>query len=545
MTQEKPFAITLDVGSSLANRTGSWRTLRPVYVNRLPPCNAKCPAGEKCRDWLFLAQSGDYEGAWKEIVEDNPFPAVMGRVCYHTCQTACNRGDLDAPVGINAVERFLGDHALKLGWKLPQPAEEKGKRILVVGAGPAGLSAAYHLRRMGYAVHVVESAEAAGGMMRYGIPKYRLPREVLDEEIARIEALGVEFEFGREVSDLAAEMKAGGYAAAFIGAGASLAHRAYIPAGDAAHIMDAVSLLRSVEASSPGEEPLLGRRVVVYGGGNTAIDVARTAKRLGSEPIVVYRRTRERAPAHAFEIEEALEEGVSMKWLSTISEAERGAIRIEKMKLDESGYPQPTGEYETIEADSLVLALGQETNLSFLSALPELKVEKGSVVVDERMMTSVPGIFAGGDVVPGDRNVTVAIGHGKRAAKAMDAWIRGEALSAKDPEDPATFEKLNTWYYADAPQKIRPQLDIVRRQTTFEEVLEGLTEENALFEARRCMSCGNCFECDNCYGVCPDNAVVKLGPGKKFRFNYDYCKGCGICANECPCGAIEMVREDI
>ncbi|KAB7662795.1 NAD(P)-binding protein [Sutterella seckii] len=545
MTQEKPFAITLDVGSSLANRTGSWRTLRPVYVNRLPPCNAKCPAGEKCRDWLFLAQSGDYEGAWKEIVEDNPFPAVMGRVCYHTCQTACNRGDLDEPVGINAVERFLGDHALRLGWKLPQPAEANGKRILVVGAGPAGLSAAYHLRRMGYAVHVVESAETAGGMMRYGIPKYRLPREVLDAEIARIEALGVEFEFGREVSDLAAEMKAGGYAAAFIGAGASLAHRAYIPAGDAAHIMDAVSLLRSVESSSPGEEPLLGRRVVVYGGGNTAIDVARTAKRLGSEPIVVYRRTRERAPAHAFEIEEALEEGVSMKWLSTISEAERGTIRIEKMKLDESGYPQPTGEYETIEADSLVLALGQETNLSFLSALPDLKVEKGSVVVDERMMTSVPGIFAGGDVVPGDRNVTVAIGHGKRAAKAMDAWLRGEMPGEKAPADPATFEKLNTWYYADAPQKIRPQLDIVRRQTTFEEVLEGLTEENALFEARRCMSCGNCFECDNCYGVCPDNAVVKLGPGRKFRFNYDYCKGCGICANECPCGAIEMVREDI
>lgn len=545
MTQEKPFAITLDVGSSLANRTGSWRTLRPVYVNRLPPCNAKCPAGEKCRDWLFLAQSGEYEGAWKEIVEDNPFPAVMGRVCYHTCQTACNRGDLDEPVGINAVERFLGDHALRLGWKLPQPAEANGKRILVVGAGPAGLSAAYHLRRMGYAVHVVESAEAAGGMMRYGIPKYRLPREVLDAEIARIEALGVEFEFGREVSDLAAEMKAGGYAAAFIGAGASLAHRAYIPAGDAAHIMDAVSLLRSVESSSPGEEPLLGRRVVVYGGGNTAIDVARTAKRLGSEPIVVYRRTRERAPAHAFEIEEALEEGVSMKWLSTISEAERGTIRIEKMKLDESGYPQPTGEYETIEADSLVLALGQETNLSLLSALPDLKVEKGSVVVDERMMTSVPGIFAGGDVVPGDRNVTVAIGHGKRAAKAMDAWLRGEMPGEKAPADPATFEKLNTWYYADAPQKIRPQLDIVRRQTTFEEVLEGLTEENALFEARRCMSCGNCFECDNCYGVCPDNAVVKLGPGRKFRFNYDYCKGCGICANECPCGAIEMVREDI
>ncbi|MDO5530487.1 NAD(P)-binding protein [Sutterella sp.] len=545
MTTEKPFAITLDVGSSLANRTGSWRTLKPVYVTRLPPCNAKCPAGEKCRDWLFHAQSGDYEGAWKQIVQDNPFPATMGRVCYHTCQTACNRHELDEPVGINAVERFLGDYALKNGWKLPAPGASTGKRVLVVGAGPAGLSAAYHLRRLGHAVHVVESAEAAGGMMRYGIPKYRLPRGVLDQEIARIAGMGVEFEFGREVKDLAAEMKAGGYDAVFVGAGAALAHRAYIPAGDAAHIMDAVSVLRSMESADADEKPLLGRRVVVYGGGNTAIDVARTAKRLGSEPIVVYRRTRERAPAHAFEIEEAIEEGVSMKWLSTISEADRGSIRIEKMELDENGYPQPTGEYETIEADSLVLALGQETNLGFLSALPDLKIEKGSVVVDEKMMTSVPGVFAGGDVVPGDRNVTVAIGHGKRAAYAISEWLGcGQALKKPD-QKPATFERLNTWYYADAPKKERPQLDLVRRQSTFEEVKEGLSEDNALFEARRCMSCGNCFECDNCYGSCPDNAVIKVGPGKGFRFNYDYCKGCGICANECPCGAIEMVREDI
>ncbi len=538
----KPFAITLDVGTSLANRTGSWRTLRPVYVNRLPPCNAKCPAGEQCQAWLYHAESGDYRHAWEKIVEDNPFPACMGRVCYHTCESACNRGELDESVGINAVERFLGDHALENGWSFKKPETKSGKRVLVVGAGPAGLSAAYHLARMGHEVCVRDGAKAAGGMMRYGIPKYRLPREVLDKEIARIVELGVKFELSREVTDLAAEMKEGGFDAVFLGVGASLARRAYIPAGDAAHVLDAVTVLRSMEGE---EQPLLGRRVVVYGGGNTAIDVARTAKRLGAEPLVVYRRTRERAPAHQFEIEEAIEEGVHMKWLSTIAHADEGEIRIEKMKLDESGRPVPTGEFETVSADSVVLALGQETNLKFLEGIDDLQMENGSVVVDGSMMTGCPGIFAGGDMVPGERNVTVAIGHGKRAARSIDAWLAGRPMPAAEERQPATFGRLNTWYYADAPKSVRPQLDLVRRQTTFDEVVQGLTEQTALFEARRCMSCGNCFECDNCYGVCPDNAIIKLGPGKKFRINYEYCKGCGICANECPCGAIDMVPESI
>ena len=538
----KPFAITLDVGSSLANRTGSWRTVKPVYVNRLPPCNAKCPAGEKCRDWLFHAESGHYEDAWRTIIEDNPFPATMGRVCYHTCEGACNRADLDESVGINAVERFLGDHALEKGWAFPKPETSSGRRVLVVGSGPAGLSAAYHLARLGHAVHVVEAAPQSGGMMRYGIPRYRLPREILDKEVARIEALGVTIEYNREVTDLAEEMKAGGYDAVFLAVGASQARNAYIPAGDASHILDAVSVLRSMEGEEP---PMLGRRVVVYGGGNTAIDVARTARRLGAEPVVVYRRTRDRAPAHAFEIEEALEEGVSMKWLSTIAQAEKGEIRIEKMKLDESGYPQLTGEYETVEADTVVLALGQQSNLSFLEKIEGLEIDRDVLKVDENFATGVPGIYAGGDMVPGDRNVTAAIGHGKRAARAIDAFLKGEVYKAPEPAAPATYARLNTWYYSDAPKTVRPQLDLIRRQTTFDEVVEGLTEENALFEARRCMSCGNCFECDNCYGVCPDNAVIKLGPGKKFAINYDYCKGCGICAHECPCGAIDMVSEDI
>ncbi len=538
----KPFAITLDVGSSLENHTGTWRTVRPVYVNRLPPCNAKCPAGEKCQAWLFHAQSGDYKLAWDQIVEDNPFPAIMGRVCYHTCEVACNRGELDEAVGINAVERFLGDHALEKGWTLPKRETPTGKRVLVVGAGPAGLSAAYHLARLGHKVHVVDSSPAAGGMMRYGIPKYRLPRDILDKEVARILDMGVELELGREVTDLKAEMQAGQYDAVFLAVGASLARRAYIPAGDAARVVDAVSVLRSMEGE---DKPMLGRRVVVYGGGNTAIDVARSMKRMGAEPLLVYRRTREKAPAHQFEIEEAIEEGVSMKWLSTIKEADQGEIRIEKMVLDENGKPQPTGEFETVGADSLVLALGQETNLNLLSGLEGLNADNGVVSVDEQMMTSVPGVFAGGDMVKGERNVTVAIGHGKKAARAIHAWLTAEIVGEEHWMGNASYDRLNTWYYADAPKTHRPQLDLARRTSTFDEVQQGLNEDNALFEARRCMSCGNCFECDNCYGVCPDNAIIKLGPGKKFAINYEYCKGCGICAYECPCGSIDMVSEKI
>lgn len=538
----KPFAITLDVGSSLANRTGTWRTLRPVYVNRLPPCNAKCPAGEKCQAWLFHAESGDYRRAWETIIEDNPFPAIMGRVCYHTCEVACNRGALDAPVGINAVERFLGDNALEKGWVFPKPEKLSGRRVLVVGAGPAGLSAAYHLARLGHAVRVVDSSEKAGGMMRYGIPKYRLPRDILDAEIARIKDLGVEIELNREITDLQEEIEQGKYDAVFLGVGASMARRAYILAGDAAHVVDAVSVLRSMEGE---DKPMLGRRVVVYGGGNTAIDVARSMKRMGAEPLLVYRRTREKAPAHQFEIEEAIEEGVSMKWLSTIKEAEQGEVRIEKMELDESGQLKPTGQYETVGADSVVLALGQETNLSFLSKLKDLTSEDGVVDVDDNMMTKVPGVFAGGDMVKSERNVTVAIGHGKKAARAIHQYMMNEAVPVEKYDGAAGYDRLHTWYYADAPKTIRPQLDMIRRQTTFDEVQQGLTEESALFEARRCMSCGNCFECDNCYGVCPDNAIIKLGPGLKFEINYEYCKGCGICAQECPCGAIDMVSEKI
>jgi 2-oxoacid:acceptor oxidoreductase delta subunit (pyruvate/2-ketoisovalerate family) len=545
MTMEKPFAITLDPGSSLANKTGSWRTERPVYVDRLPPCNAQCPAGEDIQGWLFHAESGHYEAAWCHLVRDNPFPATMGRVCYHSCEGACNRGKLDEPVGINSVERFLGDEAIKRGWHFEQPAQESGKHVLVVGAGPSGMSAAYHLRRRGHRVTVMEAGPLMGGMMRFGIPQYRLPRDVLEAEMQRIVAMGVAVQLNTKVFDLGSSMRDGGYDASFLAVGAHIAKRAFIPAKDSSRILDAVAVLRSMEGE---DRPMLGRRVVVYGGGNTAIDMARTAKRLGAtEAIIVYRRTRERMPAHDFEVEEALQEGVMVKWLSTIKQqGDAGALTIEKMVLDAKGNPQPTGEFETLEADSLVLALGQDVDLSLLEGVPGLEIKDGVVQVDPAtMMTGHPGVFAGGDMVPAERNVTVAVGHGKKAARHIDAWLRGTTVIPTAKHGAATFERLNTWYYTDAPKTMRPQLDLARRTSSFDEVQGGLTEDNALFEARRCLSCGNCFECDNCYGVCPDNAVIKLGPGQRFEFNYEYCKGCGVCAAECPCGAIEMVAEQV
>jgi 2-oxoacid:acceptor oxidoreductase delta subunit (pyruvate/2-ketoisovalerate family) len=541
---EKPFAITLDVGSSLANKTGSWRTYRPTYVDRLPPCNNACPAGENIQGWLFHAESGDYEKAWRALTRDNPMPAVMGRVCYHPCEGACNRGQIDQSVGINSVERFLGDQAIKLGWKLEPPAAPTGKHVLVVGAGPSGLSAAYHLTRMGHRVTIQEAGPLAGGMMRFGIPKYRLPRDVLDAEIQRILDLGVALKLNTKVENIEETMKVGHFDAAFLAVGAHIAKRAFIPAGDSAHLLDAMQVLRGMEGE---EKPMLGRRVVVYGGGNTALDVARTAKRLGAtDAIIVYRRTREKMPAHDFEVEEALQEGIMIKWLSTIKNmSDEGTLTVERMELDETGFPQPTGELETLETDSLVLALGQDVDLSLLHGVPGLEIEDGVVQVNPNMMTGRPGIFAGGDMVPSERTVTVAIGHGKKAARNIDAWLRETTYEPAPKHELATFEKLNPWYYDDAPKTVQPTLDLIRRQSTFDEVVGGLDETNALFEARRCLSCGNCFECDNCYGVCPDNAVIKLGPGQRFQFNYDYCKGCGICRTECPCGAISMVPETI
>ncbi|MBK5307149.1 MAG: NAD(P)-binding protein [Frankiaceae bacterium] len=538
---DKPFAITLDVGSSLVNKTGSWRTERPVYLDLMPPCNDACPAGENIQQWLYQAEDGGYEQAWRQIMLDNPLPAVMGRICYHPCQTACNRGQLDEAVGIHSVERFLGDEAIKRGWTVTVDIPASGQHVLVVGSGPCGLAAAYHLRRLGHEVTVVDAQEQLGGMMRYGIPRYRLPREVLDAEIARIVGMGVHVRTDTRVDDLATTMSEGGFDAAFLAVGAQVGRHTEIPAGDSARIIDALTLLQ--QASGDGEGPQLGQRVVVYGGGNTAMDAARTARRLGAtEAIVVYRRTRDRMPAQPEEVDEALAEGVRMRWLSTIAAAEGQRLTIERMELDGNGFPQPTGEFEELDADTVVLALGQEVALDLLDGLPDVDVSHGVVAVDDNRMTGHAGVFAGGDMTVGDRTATTAIGHGKSAARRIDAWLRGSGSPGGARPALAAYERLNGWYYSDAPATVQHELTTARRVSTFDEVTAGLDEETALFEARRCLSCGNCFGCDNCYGVCPDNAVLKLGP-TEYAVDLVHCKGCGLCAEECPCGAIEMVPE--
>ena len=539
--EQKPFAITLNPASSLANHTGNWRTMRPVYVDHLPPCNQGCPAGENIQNWLYEAEEGKYEQAWRKIMEENPFPAIHGRVCYHPCETACNRGQLDQPVSIHAVERFLGDYAIDQGWQVEAGAAT-GKRVLVVGAGPSGLSAAYHLARLGHAVTIIEAGPKPGGMMRFGIPQYRLPRNVLDAEIARIVAMGVSIHLNQKVDNLESCIKKGGFDAVFLAIGAHLSKRVDIPGRDAGRMIDALGFLKGMDGRTV---PKIGRRVVVYGGGDTAIDAARTATRLGAEEtILIYRRDRGHMPAHDFEVEEALEEGVLTRWLHTIRQVDNTTLTVEEMALDEQGRPQPTGRIETLEADTVILAVGQEVDTGFLENVPGLDISSDGVIqVDASMMTGRAGVFAGGDMVPAERTVTVATGHGKKSARHIDAYLRGSEYRNPSPNTVATYDRLNTWYYTDADKSRQPYLDLARRRASFEEVVGGLDTDTALLEARRCLSCGNCFECDTCYGVCPDNAIIKLGPGQRYEVNYDYCKGCGVCAEECPCGAIDMVKE--
>ncbi|HUY55135.1 MAG TPA: NAD(P)-binding protein [Candidatus Nanopelagicaceae bacterium] len=520
------------------------RSRRPVYLDLLPPCNQGCPAGENIQAWLAEIHARHPEAAWRELVADNPMPAIHGRVCYHPCESVCNRAELDSAVSIHSVERFLGDLALERSWQFPAPPAQSGKRVLVVGAGPSGLSAAYHLARRGHQVEIRDAGDEAGGMMRYGIPAYRLPRDVLAGELARITALGVRVTLGHRVRDLDAERLEGNFDAVFVAVGAHLSKHVDIPAQDASRIVDALSFLSSVAA---GERPVIGRRVAIYGGGNTAMDAARTARRLGAdEAVIVYRRTRAQMPAHEEEADQAEREGVKINWLRTITAFEGPELTVEAMELDQEGFPQPTGRFESLAADTVILAVGQDADTDFLRSMPgvEFKAD-GTVVVSSSMMTGSPGVFAGGDMVPAERTVTVGVGHGKKAAGHIDAWLRSAAMTDLPKHQLASFDRLNLWYFGDADRRHQPELDPSERVSTFAEVAGGLSPEAAVYESGRCLSCGNCFECDGCLGACPEDAVIKLGVGHRYRFNYDRCTGCGVCFEQCPVHAIEMVPEAV
>jgi NADPH-dependent glutamate synthase beta subunit-like oxidoreductase len=521
---------------------GAVRRERPVYVDLLPPCNAACPAGENIQRWLGQVNAGEPERAWRSLVEDNPLPAIHGRVCYHPCEGSCNRAELDSAVSIHGVERFLGDLALERGWQFDPPPLKSGRRVLVIGAGPSGLSAAYQLARLGHEVEVRDAGSEPGGMMRYGIPAYRMPRDVLQGEVERIAAMGVRLVSGHWVTDLEAERHDGGFDAVFVAVGAHLSKRVDIPARDAARIVDAVSFLRDVAS---GEQPVIGRRVAVYGGGNTAIDAARTARRLGAEDtLVVYRRTREQMPAHEAEAADAEQEGVRINWLRTITAFDGPELQVELMELDETGFPRPTGRFETLAADTVILALGQESDTGFLRQVPGVGFQPdGTVVVSSSLMTGCPGVFAGGDMVPAERTVTVGVGHGKRAAREIDRWLRAAPPWSPAKHALATFDLLHPWYFGDAAPRPQPELTPAERVGGFQEVVGSLSRDEATFEAGRCLSCGNCCECDGCLGACPEDAVIKIGPGLRYRFEYDRCTGCRACFDQCPVHAIEMIPE--
>jgi formate dehydrogenase (NADP+) beta subunit len=521
--------------------TGPVRSLRPVYVSLLAPCNNACPAGEDIQAWLAFAQAGQFQKAWLKLVEDNPFPAVHGRVCYHPCETSCNRSELDSAVSIHAVERYLGDLASEKGWTIPvQPST--GKRVLVIGGGPSGLSAAYHLCRLGHAVEIHDAGPAPGGMMHYGIPAYRLPRADLIKEIDRIEQMGVKIIRNTKVDDLDAATRAGNFDAVFVAIGMQIGKRIDIPARDAGRVLTAVSLLRGVET---GQAPKLGRRVAVYGAGNTAMDAARTAKRLGAEEaMIVFISDRAHMEAHAFEAEEAEAEGIKIKWLTSIREIGDGELKIEIMALDAEGKPQPTGRFEMLKADSVVLAVGQKSDSGFLQKLPGIAFKPdGTVVVAADMMTGAPGVFAGGDLVPGDRTVTSAVGHGKKAARNIDGWLRNGQPAGASTQPIVSFAMLNLPIYADAERSPQTEAAAAERVTGFGEIFAGLSERAATHEAKRCLSCGNCFECDNCYAACPEDSIAKLGPGRGYSIDMKTCTGCTVCVEQCPCHAMEMIAE--
>lgn len=531
--------MTFPPDLTASDGTGPTPDKRPVYQDFMPPCNHACPAGENIQSWLALVHEKRFEAAWQVLVEQNPLPAVHGRVCYHPCETACNRAEVDDPVSVHQVERFLGDQAIAEGWVPKCNPRLSGKKVLIVGAGPSGLSAAYHLARLGHAVEIRDAGPIAGGMMHFGIPAYRLPRDILRAEIQRIEDMGVTITLSHKVDNLIVEKEAGQFDAVFVAVGAHISKKVDIPAREAGRILDAVTFLRDV---GQGEKPMLGRRVAVYGGGNTAMDAARTAKRLGAEEtMIIYRRDIDNMPAHRFEAEEAMEEGVKINWLRTIHEIDVDKITVEKMALDAEGRPQPTGEFEVLEADALILALGQNIDSQLMDAIPDIVFSPdGTVVVDSHMMTGHAGIFAGGDMVPSDRTVTAATGHGKKAARNIHAFLSGQLYQPKPRTPVVPSNALHLWYHTDAGATAQPMTDKAERIQSFDEILGGLSEPAVIYEASRCYSCGNCFECDGCYGACPEDAIIKLGVGRFYQVDYSKCTGCSACTLQCPTAAIHM-----
>lgn len=534
----KPVDLTLHAGG-----TGPIRFQRPVYTDFMPPCNSACPAGENIQGWMAYAQAGNYFEAFQTLMEDNPFPAIMGRICVKPCETGCNRTHIDTTVNIHAVERYIGDKAIEQKWPVRFSAKPTGKRVLVIGAGPGGLSAAYHLARMGHAVEIFDEGSNPGGLLATGVPDYRLPKQILEAEIDRIVKMGINIRLNYKVQNLLAEKEAGKFDAVYLSIGAQLIKKESFQQDDTVYIRDAFSFFIEMK-SNPS--PFQGKKVVVYGGGKLALYLSRIIKRFGSEVSVYFPGDKKMMPAYDYETEDAMTEGVEVKLFRSISKVSNHQVTLEIIKV-EKNKAIGTSEFETIDADVLILANRQEGNSGFLRSVSGIVVnEDGTVSVDASRMTGHEGIFAGGDLLPGEnRSSTIAIGHGKKAAKYMNGYLSQQPFLKPDKHPTASYKKLHIWYKTDAPKKEQDKVAPAIAIQSFEEVISGLPEDEVRFEAQRCLSCGNCFECDGCFGACPEDAIIKLGKGNRYKFNYDSCTGCAVCFEQCPSHAIEMIPEPV
>jgi len=534
-------------GSTEVFKTGSWRSALPLHIRAPSPCHAACPVNGDIAEWIGLARARNFRSAWEVLTRHNPFPAIAGRICHHPCETACNRAGFDEAISICRLERFVGDLALQECWAFAPPPQERGERVAVVGGGPSGLSAAFQLRRQGYRVVLFEAQPALGGLMRHGIPPYRMARSVLDGEIARIVALGVEVRCNEplaEAGDL--ERLRAEFDAVYLATGAPRQKR--LPQLDYAQpwVMDGAEYLAR---SSRGEPPALGRRVVVIGGGSAALDAARSARRAGHEVTIVALENTKQLPAQREEIDEALEEGIVLvagsMLLSATVRPDGLRLDLQRVKFEQGGRhgqfavtPVADSDF-ALMADAIVPSIGQDPDLAPLAGLDS---DGRLLRVDARQATGAERVYAGGDLASLARFVTEAVGMGKRAAWQIDRVLRGEASAAASGETAVGLDRIATAYY---PKQARPQaarLVPAQRLASDAEVQLGLDLEATLAESTRCFSCGTCVLCDNCVDVCPDLAVKRSGAG--YLVLGDYCKGCGLCVKECPTGSMKMVEEE-
>ena len=564
--------ISISFGNMDWNKTGAWRSQRPFYEDKTPPCSAACPVGNDIVAFIQKIALGDFEGSWNVIKEENPFPGICGRVCFHPCEAKCNRGKYDEPIAIHALERFVADFASNLNEKIEKVPGARKEKIAIVGSGPAGLSCAYHLARLHYDVTVFESSSSAGGMLRSGIPSYRLPRDILDSEISKIVALGAEIRTGTRFGENLSLDGLRDYQAIFLATGAHRSRSLHIPGEKGKGVSSGLDLLKKI---SLAKKVTLGNKIAIIGGGNTAIDVARSVIRLGRKADILYRRSKEEMPAFEDEIVEAIEEGVKIRYLVNPIRIQQKdglkrleCLRIELGEKDETGrrrpMPVPNSNF-FIEADSVIIAAGEEIEVSFLPKGTERK--EGIVLTRRDGSTGIKGIFAGGDLTSNQRTVAHAIGSGKKAALAIDCYLEGKdseetirriligegpSLSIfryLHPEERlrnphiVTLEELNTDYFEPSKRQKESKSSAKNRIKGFGEVSSTLTERSAPKEAERCFSCGTCNECENCYVFCPDASVIKTEEILSHQVDYDFCKGCGICLSECPRGVISLKEE--